>query len=105
MAKATPRHIDLDAARAARAEAAGEPPILTLGGRDIELPVELPAAFLDHIANERLTEALKTIMTPEELEHVFAQNLSVEDLVEFSDGIGEAYGLKGGLPNLPRSGA
>lgn len=101
-----PRTIDLDAARKARAEAAGDAPTLIFGGRTIALPNELPALFLDHIAAERLTEALRTILAAEDLEHIFAQNLSVEDLVALSEGIADVYGLEpgGGLPKSPASG-
>lgn len=47
--------IDLDAARAARREAAGINPSVTFGGRDFVLPVELPIETTDW--GRRITEA------------------------------------------------
>lgn len=37
------RVIDVDAHRAARLEKLGPPPVVRVGGRDVELPLELPA--------------------------------------------------------------
>ena len=42
-AKTDRRVIDVDAARAARLETLGPAPIVRVGGRDFELPLELPS--------------------------------------------------------------
>lgn len=55
--------LDLDKARAARAEAAKEAPVITFGGRDFELPVEPGASLLEALSEfyaiQRASEALK----------------------------------------------
>ena len=42
-------NVNLDAARAARSEAQGEHPTVTLGGQVFELPVELPFAVVEMV--------------------------------------------------------
>lgn len=46
------RHYDLDALRAARAEAAGDPPTVTLAGETFTLPVEMPWAVVEALAHD-----------------------------------------------------
>jgi hypothetical protein len=43
------RVIDVDAARAARLEKLGPPPVVRVGGRDFELPAELPSAVVESL--------------------------------------------------------
>lgn len=47
------RVADLDAARKARQETAGDPPVVVLGGREFTLPHALPAAVLTGLAQAR----------------------------------------------------
>lgn len=48
----TARHYDLDALRAVRAEAAGEPPTVLLAGDTYTLPVEMPWAVVEALAHD-----------------------------------------------------
>lgn len=98
------REINLDAARAARAAAKGEPASLTLEGNTYELPIELPVAFVEAVVEERLQEAMGILLGPEVAAELEAStSMSVEDWEELANGIAEVYGIQGGLGNLPAS--
>lgn len=56
-----PRHFDLDALRAARAEAQGEPPTVTLHGDTYVLPVEMPWSVVEALATDGAKEFLRAV--------------------------------------------
>jgi len=98
------REINLDAARAERAEHKGEPPFIVLEGETYELPLELPTAFVEAVVEERLRDGLVILLGKDAVEAIEAvTSMSVEDWEVLADGIGEAYGVQGGLGNLPAS--
>lgn len=100
-----PRVIDLDAAKAARAEALGEPPVVVWQGETFELPAELPARFLDAIIEDRYTEAFDSLFPSGDFDVAgFLDAGSYQDLRTFAEGIARAYGLEGDLGNLRPSG-
>lgn len=90
------RIIDLDAARAARAEKRGdaEPPRIRLEGTDWELPVEVPVEFAVRFEVGDLRGGLSALLGEDAAEII--ESLSVDDLEVLSDGIYEIYGLDEG---------
>lgn len=98
------REINLDAARAERAAKRGEPPFFVLEGKTYELPHELPSVFVEAIVEERLRDAMVAILDEETVAELEASTtMSVDDWEVLAEGITEAYGLSGGLGNLPAS--
>jgi hypothetical protein len=104
------RKIDLRAAREARGAASKTPVDLTVPDpakpdEDLayELPPELPLAFIELIYSDRIVEAFETLVGDRAEELVRALNF--EDVEDFADLVTEAYGIEGGLGNLPASGA
>lgn len=99
--------IDLDAARAARREAAGESPVIVLNGKEIALPAEIPfdaAARMGRMAkaveakdNDALMDDfgvwLKALLGPAYDEFMAAQP-SVNDLMALAEGLVKAYGFE-----------
>lgn len=95
--------IDLDAARAARAEAAGEGPVVVFGGGDFPLPPEMPFSVAESLAtlNEMSTsakaaemQAIFKALLGENYESFMAQSPSLEDMLALIEGLGQAYGLE-----------
>lgn len=109
----TERRIDLDAARAARAEKVGPAPVVVLEGVEYVLPPELPMEAVLVVAEE-FTKA--KLDTPEKIdpgavrvamEAIFGEHwptlrpkLSVSDCFLVLTGVLELYGT-----DLPESGA
>lgn len=98
--------VDLDKARAARREVRGEPPKVILGGHTYYLPIELPlevAFCLEEIESARGTGAVgKAIMKivgivlGDQMEAFVANDLSMDDLEAFFEGVLAKYGLTPG---------
>lgn len=90
------RKIDLDAARRARAELTPdeEPPVVTLGGKEFELPIKLPAAVIVGLARVRrremdgMEDALGGLFG-DRLNEVLALGLELDDFDAIIEG---AYG-------------
>lgn len=104
------RKIDLRATREARGAAQKEPVELVVPDpkdldKDLtfELPPELPLDFVELIHDDQVLEAFRALVDDraEELRGA----LYYEDVEDFAELIGEAYGIEGGLGNLPASGA
>ena len=89
------RVIDLDQARAARAEVANEPVSIKFAGEEFELPAELPADFALLAAEDRDYDALKALFR-DDTERFFAQRPSFDDVRELMTQIGTVYGLTAG---------
>ena len=89
------RTINLDEARAARAEAAGEPVALVFDGQTFTLPIEMPADFALLAADNRFREAVAALIGPD-AEKFFALRPSMADLTELASAAGEVYGINQG---------
>ena len=92
---AAPRTINLDAARAARAEASREPVTLTLDGKDITLPIELPADFALKASEGDLRGAVVALLG-DDADWFFGLRPSMDDLNALVEGAGQAYGMREG---------
>jgi hypothetical protein len=88
------RVIDLDGARAARSES--QPVTLKFGGKDFDLPGELPIMFAELATQNKMQEALQALLGSKQSEDFFALNPSVQDLEAFANAISEVYGLDEG---------
>lgn len=93
------RRIDLNAARAARAEARGEPVTVELGDDVYTLPAEMPASVIGCIARAQagepsgMLDAMSALVGPDFDEMVTKHNLSLDDLMVLLEGAAESYGL------------
>lgn len=90
--KITSAVIDLDGARAARAEAAGKAPVIKFGGTTYDLPNELPADFALFAAEQDLRGAVFALLGDEQATAFFAWRPSMDDLKGLVDGAMTAYG-------------
>lgn len=88
------RVIDLDGARAARGET--EDVKLKFGGKQFTLPGELPFLFAELSRQEKLDEALRSLLGDKQAKAFFALNPTIEDLTAFSEAIVQVYGLDEG---------
>lgn len=98
--------IDLDAARAARREAAKEQPTITLNGKTFTLPLELPLslaeAFIgfgdiqDDEVDMKIPGILAGVMRSllgDQYESFMAEGPSLDDLMVILNGMKETYGV------------
>lgn len=92
------RVIDLDQARAARAEARGktEAPRIKLDNRHWQLPAEIPLDFLTEVERGNFRRGFTFLFEGEVGEEFLAVGLSIEDLEVLSEGVYEVYGLDRG---------
>lgn len=110
--------IDLDAVRAARAEASGEGHVLTLLGVRLTLPAKCPLAYLDLFLEAELAEtegdqerlgmeatrAAKRLLGPEQWRALLNAGADGDDLAVLVEGIAKAYGFAvGESPASPDS--
>lgn len=88
------RVIDLDAARAARAEAQGEKPTIVFGGETWTLPAELPWAVAEAATAGDGAAALKAIelLLGEQWPAFKKHNPTLADIMVIVEGIGDIYG-------------
>lgn len=103
-----PRVIDLDKVRAERvasAEVKKQPLVVKLGGKQFELPPEMPASFAVYANDGQLLPAFRALLGEEQVrEFLDDTEMSLADMGEFARAIAEAYGLSPeGLPALPGS--
>ena len=87
--------LDLDAARAARAEARAENPTVKFGGEVFKLPAELPMEFIWLLVEGEERKALDCLFS-DDLERFCRQQPSREDIMAFFAGIRDLYGLNQG---------
>lgn len=85
--------IDLDKARAARAEAQGETHDLVFNGETFSLPAELPYDWAEASALGNLRVAFAALLGDEEAARFFEAAPTLKDLEEMNDGIGALYGI------------
>lgn len=94
----TSRVIDLDAARAARAEASKEAPMIRFAGSDWTLPVELPWALAEAAADtsaETAIAAVKSLLGAQWPAFV-AAGPTIEDMRVMLEHIAEIYAVDPG---------
>jgi hypothetical protein len=82
--------LDLDAARAARAEAAGERHAIKFGGVVFELPVEIPADFAFYLVENDARSALRSLLG-DRFDEFWALKPSIADLNELAGGVAKLY--------------
>lgn len=108
--------VDLDAARAARAEARGEAPSVVVNGREFKLVPELPLMFAEALRENRMWEAQQLmLLNKDELEDFLACELTSDDLEAIAEAysagtVGESRASRrsstnGGRPSRPTSNA
>lgn len=98
--------IDLDAARAARREASGEPPVIVFGGKELELTFEIPfevaermgsmGVALENQDGNELSNGFRDVLKlllGDHFDEFMAQRPSVPDLMAMVDGVVKAYGF------------
>lgn len=89
------RSLDLDAARAARAEARGEPPTVTIGGETFTLPPELPMRYVWTLADgEDDRDALKLLFDGQWDRFVKLVEPTREDILALVAAVPKLYGLR-----------
>lgn len=84
---------DLDAARAARAELRGDPPVFLFGGQKFTVPVELPIEFAYLLDDPK--EAMRFLLQ-DQFEDFMAQRPSKDDIFELVTWVGKTAGLSVG---------
>lgn len=92
------RIIDLDAARAARAEAKAEAPVIRFGGTEYTLPSELPWAIVEAASTgetKAIIDAIKTLLG-EQWSAFEATGVSVADMTVLIENIAGVYGTNSG---------
>lgn len=103
------RRIDLDAARRARAEERGDPPVVVVGGKEYPLPAEMPADVVTAFGMvargdvAALNGALLELFGEENLAAIKATGLSWDDEKFLFESAVEEYGFD--LPGSSASGA
>lgn len=111
---ATPRTIDLDAARARRREQQGPAPSIRFLGKDRPLPRALPAKVIDVVAQVNagdwsvVTEAVKILLGGPVYDEILEESAAAGDPLELDDvtflleEVLNVYGVT--LPESPASG-
>jgi hypothetical protein len=82
--------LDLDAARAARAEVAGESHEVLFKKTTFELPVECPADFAFYLVEGKPREALRSLLG-DRFDAFWALGPSIADLEELTAGVARLY--------------
>lgn len=86
------RSVDLTARRAARLEAAGEPPAVVVDGVEFVLPVELPLAFVEALQGQQITAALRELLGDRAEEFLRVAKPTIEDINEIATLYGTTMG-------------
>lgn len=89
------REIDLDAARAARAELAGPAPTVKFGGKILTLPVEMPLDFALLAAAEKFRDAIGALLG-DQADVFFGMAPSIQDVFALIEMASSVYGLSVG---------
>jgi hypothetical protein len=97
--------INLDAARAQRAEAGGYRYGVVLGGEHFVFPAinEWPVEITNLLQAGDLVGALKLLLPERDHDRFFARHPTMGDMNELFESLGKVSGV-GGLGNSPRSG-
>lgn len=97
---------DFDAAKRARLEKLGDPVTFAFGGREYELPLELPYAFAEHIAIGDLRSCMQVVLG-NDAKAFFESEPSIDDMTEICNWIalervGADLGESEGSPSSSR---
>lgn len=92
---AATRVIDLDQARAARAEATQEPVTMRLAGEDFTLPAEMPIAFALYANDGQMLKAVEALLG-DQLDAFLKLQPSIADFEALADQAGHVYGITPG---------
>jgi hypothetical protein len=95
----TTRSVDLKARRAARAEAAGEPPSVEFDDYKWELPLELPLSFIEALSRNELTSACRELFGDKGDEFLAVVRPTLEDMAELAKLYGRSLGEASASPN------
>lgn len=88
------RSFDLEAARAARAEAKGDPPTVTFAGETFVFPVEMPMQYVWTLVDcEDDRDALKVLLNGQWDRFVKAVNPTRDDILALIAEVPKLYGL------------
>lgn len=87
------REINLDQARAARAEASGEPVVLIFKSKKFTLPPELPAEFALFADEGKSRESIHALFGEDKAAEFFKLGPSLDDLTALLDNVRTIYGL------------
>ena len=92
------RVVDLDAARAARAEAKGEAPCIRFGGQDWTLPVEMPWEVAEVASEGTAAAAMSAVrlLVGEQWVEFKKHQPSLADVMVLIEAIAEIYGADPG---------
>jgi hypothetical protein len=92
------RVIDLDSARAARAEKRGDvdSPRIRFSEEDFDLPLELPADFVLLVEEGRFRDGIKSLFSEADAERFFAHQPSMDDLEQLAESLFDTYGVDEG---------
>jgi hypothetical protein len=87
------RVIDLDAARAARAEAKAEAPIVKFGGVEYTLPVELPWSIVEAASTQNTTDVVNAVksLLGSQWSSFEATGVSVADMTTLIENVATVY--------------
>ena len=86
--------LDLDAARAARAESRSEPHHILVDGEKFELPPELPWDYFEILETGEMKDALQYLLE-DGFDAFWAHRLSADDVKDLAVGIPRLYGFGG----------
>jgi hypothetical protein len=92
------RIIDLDAARAARAETIKEAPVIKLQGKEFKLPNELPWSIVEAATTQDAAEIMKAVksLLGEQWDEFQKLGVSVADMQILIENIATTYGVDQG---------
>lgn len=92
------RVVDLDKARAARAELQDDPAVLVAGGEQFELPAELPIRFAELLSQGEFTAAITVLLGEQDVERLYALRppLSFKDVEALAEHVNDIYGMAEG---------
>ncbi len=96
--------IDLNAARKARADKAGEPHEVKLGDDKFTIPrtADWPAEAMEVLAQGQVWSAARLIVG-DDFDRFAAQGITLGDVTVLFEGVTEAEGIKGNSPASRRS--
>jgi hypothetical protein len=92
------RVIDLDAARAARATAQAEAPVIKFGGEEYTLPIELPWSIVEAASSSNTSEIVNAVksLLGEQWTTFEATGVSVADMTTLIESIAGVYSTDSG---------
>ena len=90
---ATTNVCDLDEMRAARAEKAGPPPTVILGGKEWELPRQIPVAAIEAMSLGKFVTTLRLLFGDDAMSSDEIRSFDMDDVQEL---LAAVYGIDAG---------